>query len=172
VIEDGPALNIKWVPVVTTPSKSLGKRSVTPGPRGPKVAFPVITPPLSPPHNALPPQLGLHPPAAAPSGAAIQQAVLAFLQGSSSPAPLPPSVNPGMAHPLPTLHVPSSEWLTPMNQPVYDLAIFLPLSSSTQKPKVAAPKDWFLRHTSLGRPWQLTPTPTSSHGLSSWCMWR
>ena len=72
VCVEGPSPSEKWVSVVTTPPKSLGKRTVTPGPYR-RVAFPAFTEVLQ-----LPPQVSLHPPAsplAPPLGAAVQRAL-------------------------------------------------------------------------------------------------
>jgi hypothetical protein len=116
VCHSGPAPSIPWDPVLVTPVKAIGKRCVTPGPKGPVVSVPLPSPkPGIHTPRATPVQPGfLHPaaaPPADPNPAQVQQALLDFLQGGGQGAPMPRSPFPGTlpTPDLPLLSAPKSE---------------------------------------------------------------
>ncbi|MCE3014121.1 MAG: cell division protein ZapD [Proteobacteria bacterium] len=159
--KEGPTPSVKWDVLVMTPVKSLGKRSVTPGPVGPRVSVPISTPSSAHPglggtHRVTNPAPVLHQQAAppvVPSAQDVAQALLSFLQGGSVGTPLQRSSIPGTssAFDLPTLGAPPSEWLAPASQKVYDLASFLPFDGTATKPKITSPREWLSAAHQLGQ---------------------
>ena len=159
VCPNGPSPNTSWT-INVTPLKSMGKRTLTPGPMGPSVSF-TVSPPLTPAPVVPPPPVFGHPPAAPPanpSSQAVSQALLDFLQGGSMGASLPRSPYLGMppSIELPVLLPPASEWLAPSVTKIYDLAAFLPATGST-KPKLASPKDWVAAAHQFGQALSASP---------------
>jgi hypothetical protein len=137
--------------------KAIGKQCVTPGPKGPVMLVPLLSPKpgLHTPRATLVQPRFLHPaaiPPADPTPAQVQQALLDFLQGGGQGAPMPRSPFPGT---LPTPDLPlrsalKSEWLAPAVQKIYDLAAFLP-SSGMAKLKITSPKEWISVAHQLGQ---------------------
>jgi hypothetical protein len=98
---------------------------------------------------------GFLPDTVCPDGPAMAN----FIQGGTGGVSLPqlPNLGTPTTPDLPILGCPTSEWLAPSSQKVYDLASFLPAPPSG-KAKISTPKEWVSAIHQLGHGMGADPT--------------
>lgn len=150
VCPNGPNPSVDWISLPPTPTKSLGKRFVSPtlavtAPVSPPLSGPPGLVPTSSLPATLPAQFGglVHGAAVEalpglttelapnPSNQAVIDALKAFISGGpTTGGGLPSSLNPGTPNALPSstslpvLNVVPNPWVAPATQPIYDLNKF------------------------------------------------